>query len=710
MIHSANARGHARRAGQRGVTGFIALSIAVSAVAPLEAQQFPTSPPPPAPLRPATLPPFQEAVLANGVRVVLVENHQNPVIAFRLAIPAGGLYDAKEKTGTASLVATLLTKGAGTRTAEDVSAAIESAGGALSAFADDDFLSITGSVLSNAAPLAFELLGDAVGRPTLSEKEFELARTQALSGLQLELANPASLGPRFLAAGLYGSHPYGRAASSASLRAITRADLLAFQATRLKPRGALLVVAGDITMATLKTLATKGFAGWTGAPAASPVLPRPPVRRALEIVLVHRPGSVQSNVLVGNLALGPADSARYAALVANRVLGADSDSRLFMVLREQKSWTYGAYSNFSRPRGIGRFAANAEVRTDVTDSALVEMLAQLRRIGNEPIPAAELDPAKNALVGVFPLTIETPQQLAERVASVKLYGLPANYLQTYRTKIAAVTPAQAQQAAKRTILPQQALAVVVGDAAKLHDKLRAIAPVSIVSVEGDPMTASDLTPRAMGLAVDFSKLTARRDSFVVMVQGNALGGAVVAVETREGGWVIRESTNIMNGMIDQKTTLETDRSLAPTKLVQNTSMQGQALKTDITFADGRAKGTAMTASQTGPKTIAVDAELPVGTLDSDALQTVLPLFRWQADATFTLNLFSPGKGTVEPVTLSVVGSESVTVPAGTFETWKVEQKGGEAAVLFYISKDASHRLVKISPVGQPIELLLAKQP
>ena len=108
MIHSAIARGHARRAGQRGVTGFIALSIAVSAVAPLEAQQFPTSPPPPAPPRPATLPPFQEAVLANGVRVVLVENHQNPVIAFRLAIPAGGLYDAKEKTGTASLVATLL--------------------------------------------------------------------------------------------------------------------------------------------------------------------------------------------------------------------------------------------------------------------------------------------------------------------------------------------------------------------------------------------------------------------------------------------------------------------------------------------------------------------------------------------------------------------------------------------------------------------------
>lgn len=688
------------------LTGVLAMSMTVSAT--LSAQDYPTAPPAPLPLKAATLPPFQETVLANGVRVVLVENHANPVIAFRLAIPAGGLYDPKGKAGTASLIASLLTKGAGTRSAEDVSAAIESAGGSLSAFADDDFLSLTGGVLSNAAPLAFELLGDAVARPTLSEQEFELARTQTLSGLQLELANPGALASRFMAAGLYGDHPYGRASTASSVRAITRADLLAFQAARLKPRGAVLVVAGDITMATLRSLATKGFGTWSGAPAPAPTLARPPQRSSTAILLVHRPGSVQSNVLVGNLAFGPADSARAAAVVANRVLGADSDSRLFMVLREQKSWTYGAYSNFNRPRGVGRFAANAEVRTEVTDSALVEMLTQLRRISAEPIPVAELEPAKNALVGVFPLTIETPQQLAERVAAVKLYGLAPNYLQTYRTKIAAVTASQARQAAKRGIRPDQALVVVVGDGAKLYSKLAAIAPVRIVSVEGDVMTPADLTPRAMGLSLDFSRLTARRDSFVVMVQGNALGSSVQALEAREGGWIIRESTNIMNGMVDQKSTLQTNGSLAPELLSQNTSMQGQALKTDITFADGRAKGSAMTASQSGPQTIAVDAELPAGTLDSDALQAALPLFRWQADAIFTVNVFSAGKGVVTPVTLNVVGSESVTVPAGTFDTWKIEQKGGEGAVTFYVTKDPRHRLVKIAPVGQPIELLLAK--
>jgi len=685
-----------------------AVSLAPLAATPLLAQGYPTSAPPAAAVKPAALPPFQEALLPNGVRLVLVENHKNPVVAFRLAIPAGGNYDVPAKAGTASLVATLLTKGAGSRTADEMSAAIESAGGSLSAFTDDDFLSVSGSVLSNAAPLAFEMLGDAVARPAFSEKELELARTQTLSGLQLELTNPASLASRFLASGLYGKHPYGRSTTPATVRAISRADLLAFQSSRLRPQGALLVVAGDITMASLRSLAAKGFGAWSGAPGVTPTWPAPPTRSATEIVLVHRPGSVQSNLLVGNLAMTATDPMRFSALVANRVLGGSSDSRLFVMLREKKSWTYGSYSSLSRPRGIGRFEANAEVRTEVTDSALVEMLSQLRQITTDAIPAGELEPAKNALVGVFPLTIETPQQLAERVASVKLYGLPPDYLQTYRNKVGAVTSAQALLGAKRAIQPQKALIVVVGDGTKIYEKLRAIAPVKIVSVEGDPMMPSDFTPRAMGLALDFTKLTARRDSFVVMVQGNAAGSSVYALETRSGGWTVRETTGIMGGMIAQTTVLNTDASLAPATLAQTMTMQGQAMKTDVTFAEGRAKGSATTPTQTGPQTKPIDVAVPAGTIDSDALQSVLPLFRWAADAKFTLNVFSSGKGTVEPFTLTVVGSEAVTVPAGKFETWKVEQKGGEAPATLFISKDAAHRVVKIAPVGQPIELLLAK--
>ncbi len=674
----------------------------------LGAQAYPTTPPAAAPVKPAALPPFQEAVLTNGVRIVLIENHKNPVVAFRLAIPAGDMYDPQGKSGTAELVASLLTKGAGTRSAEAIANAIESAGGSLSAGTDEDFMSIAGGVLSESAPLAFALLGDVVVRPTFAEKEFDLARTQRLSSLQLQASDPSAIASRYFAAGVYGKHPYGRRADATSVRAISRADLLAFQSARLKPRGALLVVAGDITLAKVRALAEQSFRGWTGAAAAAAVATAPPTRTATEILLVHRPGSVQSNLLVGNLALGAADPTRFAATLANRITGGGTDARLFTVLREQKSWTYGAYSRISRPRGIGTFEANAEVRTEVTDSALVELLAQLKKVGAEPIGASEFEKAKNAIVGSFPLTIETPQQLADRVSTQKLYGLPADYLQTYRTRMSAVTVAQVQAAAKAVIRPSQALVVVVGDGAKIYEKLKGIAPTRIVSVDGDAMTPGDLTPKASALALDFSKLTARRDSFVVMVQGNPLGTSVYSLEQISDGWAIGESTNIMNGMLAQTTTLKTDGSLNPRSLVQTGSMQGQQLKTDITFAGGRAKGTSMTAAQTGPKTTTVDTELPAGTLDSDAVQLALSLFRWAADAKFTVNAFSPGKGTVEPITLTVVGSESVKVPAGTFDTWKIEQKGGEGTVIFYVSKDAARRLVKIAPVGQPIELVLAK--
>jgi hypothetical protein len=140
----------------------------------------------------------------------------------------------------------------------------------------------------------------------------------------------------------------------------------------------------------------------------------------------------------------------------------------------------------------------------------------------------------------------------------------------------------------------------------------------------------------------------------------------VSVDAKSGGWTMSENTNIMNGMIAQRTTLESDATLSPMSLQQGASMQGQQTKTDVAFAGGKAKGSAQTPSQTGPQTKAIDTDLPSGTIASDALQMALPLFRWANNATFTVNVFSAGKGTVEPITLTVVGSESVTVPAGTF--------------------------------------------
>ncbi|GLC23769.1 insulinase family protein [Roseisolibacter agri] len=684
-----------------------ALTLVAASLATPVAAQYPTRPPAAAAVKPAQFPPFQEVVLSNGLRVVLVESHRDPMVAFRLVMPAGKLFEAKGKEGTADMVAGLLTKGAGQRTADQIAEAIEAAGGSLTGFADNDFLSLAGSVLSTHAPLAFQLLGDAVARPTFPEQEVELLRTQTLSALTLEQSQPASIASRVFDAGVYGAHPYGRRATPPSVRALTRADLVAYQAARLKPRGALLVVAGDLTLDQLKTLAEQSFAGWTGYPAAAPTFGAPPARARTEIVLVHRPGSVQSNIVVGNLIGGPADPARYAATVANKVLGGGADARLFDILREKKGWTYGAYSSLTRPRGTGAFSATAEVRTEVTDSALVELLAQLRRLGSEAVPGTELENAKGALVGSFPLTVETAQQVAERVAFVKTLGLPADYLQTYRTRLSAVSAPVLQQTARRWVRPEQALVVVVGDGAKVYEKLKAIAPVRIVNPQGDAMTAADLAPRAGALAIDASRLAAHRDSFAVRVQGNVLGSSVYELAKDGDGWKVTEATSIAGGVVQQSTTLRTDASLAPRALEQRGKVQGQDTKADVTYAGGRAKGSSATPGPQGIKQLTIDTELPAGTIDDNALAATLPLLRWAPGAKHVVSVFSAGKGTVVPFTLTVTGTEQVTVPAGAFEAFRIEQTGGDQPVTFFVATAAPHRLLKIA-VGGQLELVLAK--
>jgi zinc protease len=694
----------------------LAAGLVAAAAAPALAQTstYPTRPPAPAPVRPAAFPPFQEATLSNGVRVVLVENHRDPVIAFRLAVPAGDAYAPAGKEGLADMVAALVTKGAGARSADDVSAAIEGAGGSLGGFSGSDYLSVAGSVLSNNAALAMQLLGDAVARPAFAEREVELARQQTLSGLQLQESQPASVASRAFNRGLYGAHPYGRSATPASVRGITRADLVAYHQARLRPQGALLVVAGDVTMPQLRALAERSFAGWTGAPAAAPAMPAPPSRARPEILLVNRPGSVQANIVVGNLTVGPADPARYAATVTNKLLGGGSDARLFDILREKKGYTYGAYSNLTRPRGVGAFSATIEARNAVADSALVELLAQLRRVGTEPVAAGELDNAKNAIVGVFPLTVESAQDIAEQVAQVKTLGLPSDYLQTYRTRVAAVTPAAAQAAARAFVRPDQALVVVVGDAAALYPRLAKIGTVRVTDVQGNEVTAASLTApvaAAAPLPLDLSRLVAGRDSFTVLFQGNPFGTRISTLARAGDGWSYADTTAIPAAGLRQIATVTFDAQLAPRGSTQSVSQGPIALNGTLAYAAGRVTGTAIgqpTAPGQPPATVPVNVATPAGTYDASQIDVMLPLLRLQPQQRLTVNMFSGSRNAVTPFTISVGAAESVTVPAGTFQAYKVEVTGGQAPLTAYVTTAAPFRVLRLVPQGQPVELVRAK--
>jgi len=684
----------------------LVLVLAALAAAPVAAQ-YPTTPPPAGPVTPARFPPFQEVLLPNGIRIVLVENHSQPVLSLTLTMPAGSVYDPPGKEGLASLVAQLLTKGAGNRSADDIAATIEGVGGTLNAGAGRDFLTIDADVLSPQAELAFELVADAVMRPTFPQSELELIQTQTLSALQLELSQPDALASRFFARYVYGRHPYARRPSEASTRAITRDDLVQYQRRRLRPGGALLVLAGDITLARARSLASGAFRGWTGRAPAAPAFPAPPTRTSPEIMLVNRPGSAQSNIVIGNPTFGPADPRFYAATVANQILGGGGDSRLFMVLREQKGWTYGAYSGLDRPKGMGNFQASAEVRTEVTDSALREMLSQITALGYTPLPDSDLAKAKGALVGSFPLTIETANQVAGAVTQARLLGLPANYLQTYRTRLAGVTAAEVRAASRGLMHTRNPLIIVVGDAARIYESLKPIAPVRLLTVDGDSLDPARLTAQADGLDLDLSRLVAVKDSYAVMVQGNPMGWQRNELEKTGDGFTWKEETSV-GAFVQQSTVVELGADATVRSVRQQGKTQGKDTHINVTYAEGRVKGEALVPGTPEFKTLAIDTTLTPGTVDDNSIQALLPALRWSPDASWTIPVFSAGQNAVITMTLAVKGVETVTVPAGSFETYRAEMTGGPATVNFFVSTAAPHRLVKVSLVGVPLEFQLAR--
>jgi predicted Zn-dependent peptidase len=689
--------------------------LAALIVAPQVQAQYPTKPPAATALRPARFPAFVKGTLPDGVNLIIVEHHKQPVVTITLALPAGAAYAPADKTGLDDIVSELLTKGTESRTADQISAEVEGAGGSIAAYSDNDFLRITVSALAENLPQAMNVLADVVMHSTFPASEVELARTRALSALQVELSQPGALAQRAFSHEVYGDHPYGRNTTEATLKAITRDDVLAFYNAHVKPHGALLVVAGDVSAATVKSLAGQVFAGWQGAPAPAPAFPAIPARTSTEIVLVHKAGAVQSNILAGFTMITPRDPAVYPLTIANKILGGGTDARLFLILREQKSWTYGAYSQFTRPLGMGVFMANAEVRTPVTDSALAEMMHQLDRLRNQVPADSEIAAAKNYLVGNFPLTIQTPEQIANAVAAARLRGLPDDYVPRFRDRLAAVTRAQLGAADKRFFTTDKMVIVVVGDGTKILDGLKRLGSVRIVDVEGKPLAEADLTAAPTAVAWAPDRLVPSSFTYRVMVQGNAMGQATSAMErASEGDRQVLRLTSSMNlgGMVSQLDTVTVDAaSLAPLHLREGGSQGGQAMSMTLDYQGTHVTGHVHVPSRQGMRDAAVDTTLAEGTLDQNVFSALLTALPLASGAHWMVNGYDGTEGVVRPLTATVVGDDSVTVPAGAFACWKVAVTGGQFPINFYITKTAPYLIAKYELVGPPVVFeLTAKTP
>lgn len=684
-------------------------------IAPDAAAQYPTTPPSAAPLRPVRFPPFVNATLANGARLLVVENHRQPVVTISLTMRAGAYFEPADRAGLSSIVADLLTKGTARRTAEQLSAEIEGAGGSIGAGAGDDHLTITLSVLSASLPQALDLLADVVANSTFPESEVDLSRTRELSNLQASLAQPEVLAGRAFSRAIYGDHPYGRAETPATLRAITREDVVRFHAERIRPAGALLVIAGDVNPAQVRTLADRALASWRGAPAAAPVAPAIPAAQPTSITLVHKPGAVQSNIVAGFPFIVPSDPDVYPLTLLNRVLGGGADSRLFMILREEKGWTYGAYSGFSRRRETGAFQATAEVRTEVTDSALGELIRQVERIRNEVPSDSEITAARNFIVGSFPLTIETPEQIAGAVANARLLGLPDDYVVRYRERLSAVTRAQLAAAARRRLTTDRMSVIVVGDAPRILAGLRAIAPVRIVDTDGRPLTEEDLSPRSSAFALNGAAVTAGTWRYRILVQGNPFGEETRTIaRAQQGGrdtWRMITTTRLGPIISQDDTVVVETGSLSPVGVRQGGTIQGQPVHVRLDYAGGRVRGSSRAPQANGQfQDRTIDTTVAAGTFDDNQLPLVLMAFPLTAGGRWNLPVFSGGDGIAKIYTVAVDGEDSVTVPAGTIPVWRLTVTGGQTPVTMYVSKATPHVVVKLELVGAPVAFELTQGP
>jgi hypothetical protein len=244
----------------------------------------------------------------------------------------------------------------------------------------------------------------------------------------------------------------------------------------------------------------------------------------------------------------------------------------------------------------------------------------------------------------------------------------------------------------------------VGDGARIYDLIKGIAPTTIVDVDGKPLTPADLVPKVAALPIRLDALIAHQDSLAIMIQGNQLG--VLTSSLERGTDFIRyvESTRL-GGFVDQRTEVVTNARFEPVSVKQSGKVQGQETKIDVMFAGGRAKGSASTPGPQGLKTVDVDATVPPGSIEENLVQPVLPALPWADGAKWTFNLFATGSGESKQATITVVGKEMVTVPAGTAECYKAEFTGGPQTVHFYVTTAAPYRLMKLTIVGAPIEMV-----
>ncbi|MFN2499886.1 MAG: M16 family metallopeptidase [Pyrinomonadaceae bacterium] len=430
-------------------------------------------PPPPLPQRPLKLPTTSETTLSNGLLVVIVADQRLPLVSYRLVFRSGDAHDPVELPGLADMLTGLLTEGTQSRLSREIADEVARLGATLQAGASSDYTTVAASSLTTFSDEILELMADVALRPVFPENEVELTRQNTKESLKQQRAQPSFLASEMVAKVMYGAHPYSvTAPTPEAIDATTRERLIEFHRAKFVPNNAVLLIAGDVEQDSLLPRIEELFGNWQPGQVAGNDFPAPPARTARAAYVVDRPGSAQANIVIANSGITRTSPDYFPMLVMHTVLGANASSRLFMNLREEKGYTYGAYSSLDARRTAGTFRATAEVRTSVTGDSLKEFFYELDRIRREPVSEKELADAKSYLAGVFPIRLETQEGLIDQLVQIKVFGLPDNYLETYRSQIQSVTREQIQAVAQKYVKPDEAALVIVGDGNQLHEQIK----------------------------------------------------------------------------------------------------------------------------------------------------------------------------------------------------------------------------------------------
>ncbi|HUP01170.1 MAG TPA: pitrilysin family protein [Gemmatimonadota bacterium] len=483
--------GHSPVVGASAVVAFLAAALLGVATLPAQAPDR-SEPPELGPPPDFDLPPIQRFHLSNGLEVMLLEKHQVPLVQIHLVVDAGSIRDPEGKKGLASMAAAMLDEGAGERDALALADAIDYLGADLGISAGEHT-----TVVRLHTPLArldpaLEIMADIALRPTFPAEELERQRIERLTTLLQWRDEPRAIAAVAFAETLYGEiHPYGVPAigTAEGLQSITPEDLSDYHAAHFRPGNATLIVVGDVTGGTLSPLLEAAFGAWNGGSVTAAGLPAagvPPAEQveARHVTLIDKPGAAQSEIRIGRIGVPRLTDDYYSILVMNTILGGSFTSRLNQNLREDKGYSYGAFSAFDFRPGPGPFLAAAAVQTEVTAEALTEFMRELTGI-LEAVTETELERARNYLALGFPQEFQTVAGTAGMLGELAVYDLPDDTFDRYIERVQAVTVADVQRVARQYLDPEKVAIIVVGDREVVEAPIRALdlGPVEVRTIE-----------------------------------------------------------------------------------------------------------------------------------------------------------------------------------------------------------------------------------